>query len=483
MSPAQTGRSQSGGGSTRRAKIVCTLGPATSSLEQVEALVRAGMDVARLNLSHGTHEGHRELCSLVRRAADAAGRSVGVLADLQGPRIRLGAFLDGSAQLATGDEFVISTEPVLGSSERASTTYASLADEVRAGDEILADDGMVGLRVVAVSGREIRCHVVQGGLVGDRKGLNLPGVRISAPALTAKDVEDLQFALAIGVDLVALSFVRRPSDVDAVRAIMEKAGTSVPVIAKLEKPEAVSELDDVLAAFDGLMVARGDLGVELPLEQVPLVQKRAIQAAREQAKPVIVATQMLESMTTARRPTRAEVSDVANAVLDGADALMLSAETSVGRWPVDAVTTMDLVISATEQSLAGTIPLLERRPTERGDAITRAAATVGSTTSASALVAFTRTGTTARRLAALRHPLPLLVFTPDPAVQRQLALSWGVEAFVAPTVATTDEMITAVDRAIRELGRSHPGETVVVVAGAPPGEPGSTNTIRVHDIV
>jgi len=466
-----------------RAKIVCTLGPATSTLEGVEALVRAGMDVARLNFSHGTHEGHRQLCSLVRRAADTAGRAVGVLADLQGPRIRLGAFRDGSAQLVTGDDFVISTEPVLGSSERASTTYALLADEVGVGDEILADDGMVRLRVVAVSRGEIRCHVVQGGLVGDHKGLNMPGVDISAPALTAKDVDDLRFALAIGVDLVALSFVRRPSDVDAVRAVMEGVGTRVPVLAKLEKPEAVAKLDDVLAAFDGLMVARGDLGVELPLEQVPLVQKRAVQAAREQAKPVIVATQMLESMTTAPRPTRAEVSDVANAVLDGADALMLSAETSVGRWPTDAVRTMDLVIAATEQSLAGTIPLLEHTPTERGDSVTRAAAAIGSTTSASALVAFTRTGTTARRLSALRHPLPLLVFTPDPAVQRQLTVSWGVEPFVAPTVATTDEMIDAVNRAVQDRGRSQPGEAVVVVAGAPLGEAGGTNTIRVHDVV
>jgi pyruvate kinase len=315
------------------------------------------------------------------------------------------------------------------------------------------------------------------------KASTCPGSTFSAPALTAKDVDDLRFALAIGVDLVALSFVRRSSDVEAVRAVMTGAGTCVPVLAKLEKPEAVAELDDILAAFDGLMVARGDLGVELPLEQVPLVQKRAVQAARELAKPVIVATQMLESMTTARRPTRAEVSDVANAVLDGADALMLSAETSVGRWPAEAVRTMDLVIAATEQSLAGTIPLLERRPTERDDAITRAAAAVGSTTSASALVAFTRTGTTARRLSALRHPLPLLVFTPDPAVQRQLTLSWGVESFVAATVATTDEMINAVNCAIRELGRSHPGETVVVVAGVSAGEPGGTNTIRVHDVV
>jgi pyruvate kinase len=419
----------------------------------------------------------------VRTAADAAGRAVGVLADLQGPRIRFGVFRDGTAQLATGADFVISTEPIIGSSDRASTTYASLASEVGVGDEILADDGMVRLQVVAVTGSEIRCRIVQGGPVGDHKGLNLPGVDISAPALTPKDVDDLRVALAIGVDLVALSFVRRASDVEPVRAVMDGVGRRVPVLAKLEKPEAVAVLDDVLAAFDGLMVARGDLGVELPLEQVPLVQKRAVQAAREQAKPVIVATQMLESMITARRPSRAEVSDVANAVLDGADALMLSAETSVGQWPTDAVRTMDLVVAETERSLVSTIPLLERRPTERSDSIARAAAVVGSTTGASALVAFTRTGTTARRLSALRHPLPLLVFTPDPAVQRQLTLSWGVESFVAPTVATTDGMTDAVNSAIRERDRSHPGDTVVVVAGTPPGEHGGTNTIRVHDVV
>jgi pyruvate kinase len=296
------------------------------------------MDVARLNFSHGTHKGHRGLCSAVRSAAAAAGRAVGVLADLQGPRIRFGVFRDGVAQLTTGGDFVISTEPVLGSSDRASTTYAPLAREVGVGDEILVDNGMVRLEVVAVKGSEIRCRIVEGP-VGDHKGLNLPGVDISAPALTPKDIDDLRSALAIGIDLVALSFVRRPSGAGAVRAVMHDAGRIVPVLAKLEKPDAVDVLDDVVDTFDGLMVARGALGVELPLQYVPLVQKRAIKAAREQAKPVIVATQMLETMITARRPARADVSDLANAVLDGADALMLSAETSVGRWPVDALRT------------------------------------------------------------------------------------------------------------------------------------------------
>ena len=350
------------------------------------------------------------------------------------------------------------------------------------GDEILADDGLVRLEVLDSNRNEIRCRVVQGGFVGDHKGLNLPGVDISAPALTLKDIDDLRFALAAGVDLVALSFVRHPSDVESARSIMDEVGQRVPVLAKLEKPEAVAALDDVVAAFDGLMVARGDVGVELPLEQVPLVQKRAIQAAREQAKPVIVATQMLESMITAPRPTRAEVSDVANAVLDGADALMLSGETSVGRWPTEAVRMMGQVIVAAEQSLYDDIPPLELRPTGREQAIAKAAVAIGSVTNASAFVAFTQTGTTARRLAAHRASLSLLVLTPHSAVQKQLTLSWGVESFVAPTVATTDEMIDAVNLAIRDLHRVQLGETVVVVAGTPPGKPGSTNTIRVHEV-
>jgi pyruvate kinase len=469
-------------GHARRVKIVCTLGPATSTAQQVETLVRAGMDVARLNLSHGTHEGHRELCTHVRNAERATGRLVAVLADLQGPRIRLGAFRDGSARLATGDDFIISTEPVIGSAERASTTYPQLACDVVAGDVILVDDGMVRLDVVTTDGREIRCRVLEGGLVADHKGVNLPGAHISTPAITAKDAVDLRFALDVGADLVALSFVRSASDIDPVRAIMNDVGRSVPVLAKLEKPEAVAVLDEVVAAFDGLLVARGDLGVELPLQQVPLVQKRSIQVAREQSKPVLVATQMLESMIRHPRPTRAEVSDVANAVLDGADALMLSAETSIGRWPAAAVTTMADVIVATEDNLAGIIPPLRGRVTGREDAIAQASVAIGSATTASALVAFTQTGATARRLAARRPPMPLIAFTPDRAVQHELALSWGVEAFIAPPVITTDEMIRAVDEAMRSLPGVEPGDTVVVVAGSPPGKPGSTNSIRVHEV-
>ncbi|MEO8696350.1 MAG: pyruvate kinase [Acidimicrobiales bacterium] len=464
----------------RRAKIVCTLGPATSTLAQVRALVDAGMDVARLNLSHGTHDEHRQVCGHVRRAALAAGRVVSVLADLQGPRVRLGVFGGGGAQLETGAGFIISTAPVVGSAQRASTTYKLLAREVGIGDEIFIHDGMVRLVVVGVDGTEIRCRVLQGGYVGDRHGLNLPRVQLSAPTLTPKDSDDLRFALDMGVDLVALSFVRRPSDIDLARAVMDDVGRRVPVLAKLETREAVDELTNVVASFDGLMVARGDLGIELPLEQVPLVQKRAIQIARQHAKPVIVATQMLESMTASRNPTRAEVSDVANAVLDGADAMMLSAETAIGEWPAETTRTMARIIVATEQGRVDDTTRLELRPMGSEEAISYAAVALAVTTDAAALAAFTETGTTARRLSMHRPALPLLVFTPHPAVQSQLTLVWGVESFVAPAVATTDELIAAVNDAILDLGRAQPGDTVVVLAGTPPGEPGSTNSIRVH---
>jgi pyruvate kinase len=340
----------------------------------------------------------------------------------------------------------------------------------------------VRLEVLGSNGSDIRCRVVQGGFIGDRKGLNLPGVDISAPALTAKDADDLRFMLDVGVDLVALSFVRRPSDVSLARAIMDDVGRRVPVIAKLETRQAVAVLDDVVAAFDGLMVARGDLGVELPVEQVPLVQKRAIQVSRQHAKPVIVATQMLESMTLADRPTRAEVSDIANAVLDGADAMMLSGETAVGRWPTETVKTMALVIAATEHGRVDVQPSLELQLTGCEEAISLAAVVLAVTTDAAALVAFTETGTTARRVSAHRPALPLLVFTPHLAVQRQLTAVWGVESFVTPRVETTDELMEAVDRSIHELDRAASGDVVVVVAGTPPGIPGNTNSIRLHSV-
>ena len=462
----------------RRAKIVCTLGPATHSFEGIRALVYAGMDVARLNFSHGAHADHAQAYEWVRQASDESGRGVGVLVDLQGPKIRLGTFADGPVVWATGETVTVTTQACEGTHDRVSTTYAGLAGDVSVGDRMLVDDGKVGLRVVGVDGPDVRLLVTEGGQVSNNKGLSLPGVGVSVPALSDKDEQDLRFALGLRADLVALSFVRSAADIDRVHEIMDETGARLPVLAKIEKPQAVANLEEIVEAFDGLMVARGDLGVEMPLERVPLEQKRIVRMAREQAKPVIVATQMLDSMIVNSRPTRAEASDVANAVLDGADAVMLSGETSIGAWPVETVATMSRIIVAAEEQLE-LVPRVERTAPSIGSAIAAAAAAVGPAVGASALVAFTQSGDTARRLAEHRSPIPLLAFTPEPAVRSQLALVWGVETFLVPTVEHTDEMVRQVDHAMLSLGRMQVGELVTIVAGSPPSKSGSTNAMRV----
>jgi pyruvate kinase len=466
---------------SRRAKIVCTLGPATSSLEQVTALVESGMDVARLNFSHGAHAHHATAYQRVREASDSTGHAVAILADLQGPKIRLGTFADGRVQWPTGTQVCITIEDVEGTAQRVSTTYKNLSDDVRVGDRLLVDDGKLALTVVRVEGPDVFCLVVEGGEVSNNKGLSLPGVAVSVPALSDKDEADLRFALHLGVDFIALSFVRHPEDAELVRDIMRQEDITVPVIAKLEKPEAVDNLEAIVEAFDGIMVARGDLGVELALEQVPLVQKRAIQAARERNKPVIVATQMLESMITNSRPTRAEASDVANAVLDGADAVMLSGETSVGAHPIGAVRTMERIIDAVESDTMA-VPDVIRRSRSRSGAIVRAAKDVSEALDVKALATFTQTGETARRLAAIHPRQPLLAFTVDARVRSQLALSWGVETFLVPSVEHTDDMVAQVDFSLLSIGRLKVGDRVVVVAGSPPNTVGSTNLIRVHEV-
>ncbi len=467
---------------TRRAKIVCTLGPATSRYESVLALVRAGMDVARLNFSHGTHEEHARLYAHVRRASDETGHAVGVLADLQGPKIRLGAFAGGSAELVNGASFTLTTEDVTGDATRASTTYAALPADVKPGDTLLIDDGRVKLRVESSDGTRVRCRVIEGGTISDHKGLNLPGVQVSAPSVSERDREDLRFAMGLRVDLVALSFVRRPEDIRDVHAVMDEFGDRLPVIAKIEKPEAVAGLSAIVRAFDGLMVARGDLGVEIPLEQVPFVQKRAVQLAREFSRPVIVATQMLDSMIAHPRPTRAEASDVANAVLDGADALMLSGETSIGQWPVESVSTMARIIEEAERPDDFRLPPLAGLDDSVPHAIAAAAVRIAESTGATALAAFTTSGASARLLAAHRCSIPLLAFTSDTAVRSRLALQWGIETFVAPHMHDTDEMVRGVERSLLELQRVAAGDAIVIVAGTPPGAVGSTNTIRVHRV-
>ncbi|MGW1951805.1 pyruvate kinase [Streptomyces sp. NPDC001920] len=470
----------------RRAKIVCTLGPATDSYDQIKALVEAGMDVARFNLSHGSHADHEQRYQHVRKASDETGRSVGILADLQGPKIRLGRFTEGPVLLERGDTFTISVEQdTEGDRHQCGTTYAGLADDVTTGERILVDDGRVTLEVASVDGPRVHTTVVEGGMISDNKGLNLPGVAVSVPALSDKDEDDLRWALRTGFDVIALSFVRSGRDIEDVHRIMDEEGRRLPVIAKVEKPQAVDAIDDIVAAFDGIMVARGDLGVEMPLEQVPIVQKRAIKLAKRNAKPVIVATQMLDSMIDNSRPTRAEASDVANAVIDGTDAVMLSGETSVGKYPIETVRTMAKIVEAAEEDLLakGLSPLTERsKPRTQAGAVARAAAEIGDFLGARFLVAFTQSGDTARRLSRYRSPIPLLAFTPEPATRSQLNLTWGVETFLGPHVESTDAMVDQVDELLLKYGRCKKGDTVVITAGSPPGVSGSTNMVRVHHI-
>ncbi len=467
----------------RRAKIVCTLGPATESPEQIQNLVDAGMDVARINRSHGVPKEHEAVYHNVRAAAKAAGRPVAVLVDLQGPKIRLGRFAnDEKHWLEVGDTFTITTEEVPGSKELVSTTHKGLPDDARVGDPILIDDGRVLVRVVGVEGPRIITRVEVSGPVSNNKGLNLPGVAVSVPAMSDKDETDLRWAVRLGADIIALSFVRSAADYEGVRKIMAEEGRILPVIAKIEKPQAVDNLVEIIEAFDGIMVARGDLGVELPLEQVPLVQKRAVELARRAAKPVIVATQVLESMISAPRPTRAEASDCANAVLDGADAVMLSGETSVGEYPIEAVRTMARIIESTEELGRERIAPLGSTPHTRGGAITRAAAEIGETLGAKYLATFTQSGDSARRMSRLRSEIPLIAFTPVESVQNVLALSWGVQPQLVESVGDTDAMVRLVDTMLREKALGDNGDYVVVVAGAPVGVIGSTNSITVHKV-
>jgi len=464
----------------RRAKIVCTLGPATSSREGVRALVAAGMDVARLNLSHGSYADHEAVYAEVRAASNDLGRAVGVIVDLQGPKIRTGLFANGPVMLVKGARFTITVDDIPGDQHRVSTTYKELPGDVSPGDRLLIDDGKVALRALEVTDTDVLTEVVEGGFVSDHKGINLPGVAVSVPAMSDKDEADLRWALQLPADFVALSFVRDATDIERVHEIMDEVGVRLPVIAKIEKPQAVKNLRAIITAFDAVMVARGDLGVELPFEEVPLVQKLAIEIARRNAKPVIVATQVLDSMIESSRPTRAEVSDCANAVLDGADAIMLSGETSVGKWPIEAVTTMARIIKSTEEHGLERVPKLGTRPHTVGGAVTAAAAEIGELLGATYLVTFTHSGDSAKRLSRIRSKLPMLAFTPMQATRSQLTLTWGIETYLVPMARHTDQMARQVDDSLLENGRCAAGDTVVIVAGSPPGIPGSTNALRVH---
>jgi pyruvate kinase len=466
----------------RRAKIVCTIGPAVESVEKIAELVDAGMNMARLNLSHGDYTEHQSRLDMVRAAAKKSNKPIAILVDLQGPKIRLARFADGPHELSRGDIFTITTDEVDGTKERVGTTYKGLPGDCKPGDYILIDDGKVTVQVSEVKGNDVVTKVIQPGIVSNNKGLNLPGVAVSVPAMSEKDISDLRWGLKAGADFIALSFVRNAADIKDVHKIMDEVGIRVPVIAKIEKPQAVDNLQEIVDAFDGIMVARGDLGVELPIEEVPMVQKRCVTLARESAKPVIVATQMLDSMISNSRPTRAEATDCANAVLDGADALMLSGETSVGDFPIEAVQTMARIIEHTETVALDQISPLKHSPATKGGAITKAATEVGATVGAKYLVAFTQSGDSARRMSRLRSPIPMLAMTPDTGTYNRMALSWGVEPMLTAFVNHTDEMVMQVDTLLIESKRVNIGDLVLIVAGSPPGIPGSINAMRVHKI-
>ncbi len=463
-------------------KIVATLGPASDGPDIIGGLMEAGVDVFRLNAAHGSPEDHRLRIQRVRELSPDPEVRPAILVDLQGPKIRLGVFESGSATLATGSDFVITTEPVLGTAQRASTNYPGFARDVRPGDHVLLADGSVELRVLETDGVAVRCRVVSGGPVWDRKGINVPGVRLAVGSLTDKDLKDLQLAVSAGVDLVGLSFVRTAEDVRALRRRMEALGARRPIVAKIEKPEAWQNLDAILEEADGLMVARGDLGVELALEKVPFVQKAVIQRARRLGRFVITATQMLESMVQNPFPTRAEVSDVANAIYDGSDAVMLSAETSVGHYPLEAARMMARIIAETESTLGnweppGSAPA----PVSDAPILADAAIRVARCSSAAAVAVFTVSGATARLVAAHRPRVPIYAFTPQAAVARQLTPVYGVEPILTPPMTSTDQMVAYLDRALLERGASA-GARVVFVAGQPLGRPGITNLLKLHVI-
>jgi pyruvate kinase len=467
----------------RLAKIVCTIGPSSIAEGIIEQMARAGMDVARLNFSHGTHAEHRQAIERVRSVEHRIGKPIAILQDLQGPKIRLGTFVGGGATLRRGEPFVLTTGPVAGTAERASISYPGFAQDVKPGDRVLIDDGRIALDVEDVRGEDVLCRVVTGGMVKDHKGVNLPRTAVRLPILTDKDREDLGFGLRHGVDYVGVSFVRSAADLLEIREVINEFRSDAQVVAKLERPEAIGRLDDILAATSAVMVARGDLGVELPLEEVPVVQKEIIRKARLARTPVITATQMLESMIASPRPTRAEVSDVANAILDGTDAVMLSAESATGAYPVEAVRMLDRIIRRTEAAFS---PASMDRP-RRGEvsfpqAISDAAAFAAQELKARAIVAFTQSGSTARLISQDRPPVPIIAFTPSERVRRRLALDWGVVPRLIRRLTTIDEMVAEIESILLGDRTVRYNDILVVVAGAPLWVRGTINLLKLHRV-
>ncbi|MFT4186621.1 MAG: pyruvate kinase [Micrococcaceae bacterium] len=467
----------------RRAKIVATFGPSIDQYSKALKVVKAGVDVARLNMSHGDYSEHENRYNNVRAAANEAGKAVAILADLQGPKIRLERFKDGPHTLEEGDKFTITINDIEGTKDICGTTFKGLPQDVKVGDVLLIDDGKVELRAIKVTSTDVETEVVVGGDVSNNKGINLPGVAVNVPALSEKDEKDLRWALNQGVDLVALSFVRYGTDVERVHEIMKEEGIIVPVMAKIEKPQAVDNLDDIIDAFDAIMVARGDLGVELPFEEVPIVQKRIIEKARRWAKPVVVATQVLDSMIENPIPTRAEASDCANAVLDGADAVMLSGETATGKYPVKTVKAMAKIIESSEAHGLTRIPGLGSQPKTYGGAITLVAKELSDTLDVKAIVTFSSSGDSIRRMSRLRPKVPLVGITTTEKTRNQLALCWGVDSKVSEKkIGNSDEILDVADDILVEQTDIEKNDLVVVVSGSPVGTSGSTNCVRVHEV-
>jgi len=470
----------------QRAKIVCTLGPATDSPERLAGLLDAGMDVVRLNFSHGTPAEHAQRLRLVRRLARERGKTLAILQDLQGPKIRTGRLERGApVELRAGARVTLTTRPVAGNARRIPTSFRSLPREVKPGSRILLSDGLIELRVEQVKDRDVVCQVIEGGELGEHKGINLPGLPLKISALTAKDRDDLEFGIQHGVDYVALSFVRRPEDVLELKRLLARAGHEIPVVAKLEKPEAIDRLDEILRVADAVMVARGDLGVELPPETVPVIQKRVIARANALKVPVIVATQMLESMTEHSRPTRAEASDVANAIFDGADALMLSAETATGQYPVEAVRMMARIISAAEASPRYAWYARRRAADETlsvPEAVSESVAHMAEELNLKAIAVFTQSGSSARLVSKSRPRAPVFAFSPLPQILRRTALYWGVIPVGMPHVQSTDRMVEGAARLLRARDAVEPGDLIAVVAGTPIARRGTTNLLKVHRI-
>lgn len=467
----------------RHSKIVCTIGPATRSPRLIRKLIQAGMDVARLNFSHGTHEQYAQSIAFIREASGAFKKPIAILADLQGPKIRTGAIAGGgTVLLRAGQRFVITTARVLGDSTRVNTTFHPLPREVKSGDRILLSDGLIELRVEKTTHSEVICEVVNGGVLGEHKGINLPGVPLRVPALTEKDRDDLRFALRAGADYIAVSFVRRPEDVELAKTLVRRAKRTTPVIAKLEKPEAISNLDEILRAASGVMVARGDLGVEMSPECVPVVQKNIIARARELRRPVITATQMLESMTENPRPTRAEASDVANAIFDGTDAVMLSAETATGKYPIEATTMMARIIEEAEQSIHEFPRPAAQEQLKVPETIAELVCHASRELHMKLIAVFTHSGFTARLVSRYRPLVPIIAFSPEQETRRRMALLWGVTSRRIIDIKKIDGLAGIAEKRLLEERLVRRGDVIGIVAGTPMGIRGTTNFMKFHVI-